>query len=504
VDIRDYLRILRRGWPVLLAIVLAGVAAGVLVAATTTKIYEASVELFVATSANQQSPTDLANGNVFTQDRVQSYTDIAASPAVTNAVVKDLDLSMSSDQLASKISADAPLNKVLINLHVTDQNPTTATRLANAVAVHFAQVVEQTEQTDADGNPVVKLTVIRPAKVPSTPIKPNKVLDIGLGFLIGLFLGVGVILLRERLDNTIKGPSDFEKRGVPVLGVVPFDKRTQQTPIAFRADPHGLRSEAYRQLRTNLQFVNVDHSPRIIAITSAVPGEGKSITAINLAAALAEAGHRVCLIEADFRRPTIANTLGLVKDVGFTTALIGRVPIQSALQNVGHNLAVLTSGPVPPNPSELLISEQARTVIREIADHVDYTIIDTAPLLPVADGAEVAAMADATLVVYRSGKTSQEQVTRSFAALQKVGERPVGVILNMVTRSGGRYDYEYSYYYSYRPDRSRREAAHSANGVETPKLVPVAADDSDRHADDIGENQPAAVRAAGPGPVHWE
>ena len=184
-------------------------------------------------------------------------------------------------------------------------------------------------------------------------------------------------------------------------------------PIAFRGDPHSVRSEAYRQLRTNLQFVNVDHAPRIIAVTSAIPGEGKTTTALNLAAALAEAGHRVCLIEADLRRPTIAKTLGLVADVGFTTVLIGQSTVEAALQNVGRNFAVLTSGPVPPNPSELLISEQARHVIEAVIAQTDYTIIDTAPLLPVTDGAEVAALADATVVVHRAGKTTRDQAGRS-------------------------------------------------------------------------------------------
>ena len=158
-----------------------------------------------------------------------------------------------------------------------------------------------------------------------------------------------------------------------MLGLVPFDKRTPRSPIAFRSDPHSARSEAYRQLRTNLQFVDVDNPPRIIAVTSAIPGEGKTTTAINLAAALAEAGARVCLVEADLRRPSIAKALGLVGDVGFTTVVIGKAPVETVLQNAGRNLAVLTSGPIPPNPSELLISQHARQVIAELARNVDFT-----------------------------------------------------------------------------------------------------------------------------------
>jgi capsular exopolysaccharide synthesis family protein len=261
--------------------------------------------------------------------------------------------------------------------------------------------------------------------------------------------------------------------------MIPLDKRTPTAPIALRADPHGNRAEAYRQLRTNLQFVNVDHAPRVIAVTSAVPGEGKSTTALNLAASLAEAGSRVCLIEADLRRPTIAATLGLVPDVGFTTVVIGKAALQDALQNAGRNLAVLVCGPVPPNPTELLSSEHARNLIRTLGDQVDYAIIDTAPLLPVADGAEVAALADATIVVHHAGKTTRDQVARSVQALERIGERPVGAVLNMITRRTGRYDYGDSYYYTYNAQPGRDGEA-----------VPVAADEVRA---DMSASEPAEV-----------
>jgi receptor protein-tyrosine kinase len=319
---------------------------------------------------------------------------------------------------------------------------------------------------DAQGNSVITVGIPHDATVPSSPITPNKVLNIGLGLVVGLLIGVGVAVLREVLDNTVKGPSDFEEMGAPVLGLVPYDKRTPRSPIAFRSDPHSSRSEAYRQLRTNLQFVDVDNPPRIIAVTSAVPGEGKTTTAINLAAALAEAGARVCLVEADLRRPSIAKALGLVGDVGFTTVVIGKAPVETVLQNAGRNLAVLTSGPIPPNPSELLITKHARQVIAELARNVDFTIIDTPPLLPVTDGAEVATMADATLLVHRASKTTRDQAARSIAALDKVNRHPVGVILNMITRSASKYSYEYAYYYqAYRPDRGGDgKGAHHQDG----------------------------------------
>src|SRR4051794_2582048 len=154
----------------MLAMMVLGVAAGIGTTLMTTKVYQASVQLFVATASNQ-SGTDLAQGNAFTQNRVQSYTEIANSPKVTGPVVDGLRLDISSQQLADKITADAPQNKVLINIRVTDHRPRLAARVANAVASQFATVVQNTEKTDANGKPVVKLTVIHPATVPSTPIK---------------------------------------------------------------------------------------------------------------------------------------------------------------------------------------------------------------------------------------------------------------------------------------------------------------------------------------------
>lgn len=491
MDLRDHLRVLRKGWALILAFVVAGCALGVLLTVATKKVYQADVVLFVATSAGATA-TDLVNGNTFSQDRVQSYTSIATSPDVTGPVIESLGLKLTGQGLAAKIRADAPQTKVLINLHVTDESPQQAARLANAVAAQFATVVRNTEQTDANGKPVVKLTVIHPATVPGSPIKPNKLVNIGLGFVLGLLLGVGLVFLRDLLDNTVKGPADFEPLGVPVLGYVPFDKRTSSVPVAFRGDPHSARSEAYRQLRTNLQFVNIDNAPRIIAVTSAVPGEGKTTTALNLAAALAEGGFRVCLIEADLRRPNIAQLLGLVSDVGFTTVLIGKAQVETVLQNAGRNLAVLTSGPVPPNPSELLISAQARSIIQEIAAKVDFTIIDTAPLLPVADGAEVAALADATLVVHRAGKSTREQAERSIEALAKVGVKPVGVVLNMITRGRGRYDDQYGYYYeAYRPRRaSRTSDEQDATPASTEFEPAVASGPDDFDTGEVPVQQP--------------
>lgn len=450
-----------------------GSAAGIGLTVMSPKIYRASVVDFVGLSSAVDT-TQYQQGNSFVQARVQNYLTIATSPTVLSPVVKDLGLDMTTQKLAGKVKATAPQNRSLITISVTDRNPEVAARLANAITAEFNSVVPKIEQTDQNGRPLVKLSVVHPATVPSAPVSPRKAINILGGMMLGLLIGVAVVAVRDLLDNTVRGPKDFEELGVPVLGSVPMDKRATQAQIAFRDDAHSPRAEAYRQLRTNLQFVDVDNPPKIIAVTSAMPGEGKSTTAVNLAAALAEAGFRTCLIETDLRRPSLAGSLGLIGDVGFTSVLIGATQVEDVLQNAGRNLAVLTSGPVPPNPSELLVTDQARNLIHSIADEVDFVVLDTAPLLPVTDGAEMATIADVTLLVHRLGKTTHDQAVRAVQALAKVGERPVGVVLNMISRgNSGAYGYEYGYYYGeYAPGQSSGASAgkRGRSGSRIPRL----------------------------------
>jgi capsular exopolysaccharide synthesis family protein len=452
VDLQEYLRIVAKQWWLILLAGALGLAAALALALSSTKVYTANAQIFVA----NDSATDLGQlvqGNAFSEARVHSYVSIADSPAVTDVVVRDLGLSITPAQLASQISASAPENTVLIDIRVRSGSPQEAARLTNAVASRFARVVADMEDTSRSGRSPVRLTVTHPAIPPLSPTSPRVRLDIALGLLLGLAAGFGLAVVRKTLNSSVGSPEDLEQvAGAPVLTVVGYDKRAGFEPIAFRADRHGPRAEAFRQLRTNLQFINIDRRPRTIAVTSCLPAEGKSMTALNLAASLAEAGFSVCLVEADLRRPTVATTLGLIRDVGLTTVLIGRASVEQVIQRAGQNLTVITSGPIPPNPSELLVSEQARVVLADIADRADYTVIDTAPLLPVADAAEIAALADATLLVVRSGKTTRSQVTRAVEVLARVNERPVGCILNMA-RTRGADGYLYTYDYTYRPSR---------------------------------------------------
>lgn len=369
---------------------------------------------------------------------MQSYVSVATTPAVAEAVIRKLDLGMTPAQLATSVSADAPARKVLIDLHARSSDPELAARIVNAVAEVFISVVEELERPSDAAESPVKLTVTHPAKVPAAPVEPRIQLHLGLGLVAGLIISIGLAVLRDMLDNTVKNEAELSRLAdLPVLGMVPWDKAAAISPLSFRADPHGGRAESFRQVRTNLQYIDVDHPPGVIAVTSALPGEGKTHAALNLAFAIAETGQRVCLIEADLRRPTLGRALGVVGEVGLTSVLTGQADIASVVQAVGDKLGVITSGQIPPNPSELLDSDAFRSTLGEVRDMTDVVVIDTAPLLPVADGAQIAALADATLLAVRANKTTREQLARALATLRNVAVKPVGTVLWMTAHNRG-------------------------------------------------------------------
>jgi len=445
LDLRGYLKILARRWPTVVICLLLGIGAGQVATELITPVYEARTQLFVATRSGADT-TALNQGQSFTQARVQSYAAIVATRPVTEPVVRELRLHTTPQGLASRITAEAPLNTVLINIKVRDTVPGRAARIANAVARHFSTVVERLEtpkeapDQSVDGEPVqadrapvpVSLGVTERASTPSAPVSPRLLLNLAAGVLGGLLLGASLVVLRETLDTTLKtGEALSELTSLPVLGSIPYDKDASKQPLATEAANHSTRAEAFRKLRTNLQFAQVDDRPRVIVVTSPLPGEGKTNTAANLALSLAEADISTCLVDADLRRPCLASTFGLVQSAGLTTVLIGQASIEDVMQQARSRLSVLTSGALPPNPTELLASDRMGEVLRELAGSYEAVIVDTAPLLPVADTMGLAPLAQGALLVVRASKTGRDQVRTAAESLGRVGVRTLGTVFSM-------------------------------------------------------------------------
>jgi capsular exopolysaccharide synthesis family protein len=271
--------------------------------------------------------------------------------------------------------------------------------------------------------------------------------------LVGLFVGAGLAIGRAKLDRSVKDAGEAsEVSGAPVIGTILRDDALSKAHVITRSSS-SRTAEDYRQLRTNLQFLNVDEPPKVIMISSALPAEGKTTVSINLAIALVEAGRRVTILEADLRRPRVARYLGMVGGVGLTNILVGSAELDEVTQTYGEaGLSVIASGPPPPNPGELLASSQMAALLEKLRASNDFVIIDAPPLLPVADSSGLASYVDGVVLSVRYGSTHKEQLRQASVVLERVRARMLGVILNIVppkAEMATAYGYGYGYNYGY-------------------------------------------------------
>lgn len=446
MELSDYVRVLRRRWALVATLTLMGL----LVAATSslliTPSYTAKSQLFVAIQ-NTGSVSELQQGNTFTQARVASYVKAASTPAVLQPVIDSLGLNKTSKELAKSVVANVDADTVIISIAATDPSPSQAAAIAQSVSESLVTTVEALERPNASDSSPVKLSVITPATAPLTASSPSIKTNIAFGTVLGLGLGLIAALAANRFDTRIRGEEDVAQlSAAPLLGGITFEADAARKPLLTQTLPQSPRAESFRQIRTNLQFANLGHHSGAILITSSLPGEGKSTTATNLAISLAQSGQSVALVDADLRRPRVHEYLGLERNAGLTTALIGRAAVTELLQPWGEDsLWVLTSGEIPPNPSELLGSDAMSTLIDSLEDSFDVVIIDAPPLLPVTDAAVLAQKVSGVVVVVGSSRVRTQGLTRALASLHMVNANVLGIILNFLPTKGPD-AYTYSYY----------------------------------------------------------
>jgi capsular exopolysaccharide synthesis family protein len=473
LDLADYLRLLRVDWKAIVAFTLLATLAAFGWTVLQPKIYASDSSGIVVTPGSDNVSLSLA-GDSLAKAKVKNYESVAKSRLVANRVIASLGLETSADALLGAISVKVPLDTAEIRVTAQSPDPATAQRVADAWVNGLAAEVKAIEtSTPADGTaakpggtastaasapaPAVSILPLGKAVLPSSPVSPNVRLTLALGALCGLALGLAYAIVRRHLDRRIRNATEIERHfGVPVIGTLPVDHRLDgqsaileagaAAPLS-EAGAGGAIGEALRELRTNLSFLDVDQPPRIIVVTSSVPGEGKSTVTANLAATLAAAGENVVVVDGDLRRPTLADVFNLVPGVGVTEVLAGTAKLEDVLQPWGAlpNLSVLGSGRIPPNPSELLGSLAMKKMLSALAQNATV-LIDAPPLLPVTDAAVLSRGADGAIVVIQAGKTTREQLGHSLSNLDKVQGRVLGTVLNYVPTRGTD---AYSYYGTY-------------------------------------------------------
>lgn len=472
MELRDHIRTLQKNWALLLALTVVGFAAMAGFTFTRTPVYESTSTIFVSTQAGGTA-AELQQGSSFTQARINTYVGLVATPIVLEPVIRDLGLPTTADNLARSIKATAAANSTLIAVTVSDANAQLAASTANAVAASLANVVPALEPEATDGTSPVRLSQVSEAQPAVKPTSPNIALNLALGAIVGLLLGLGAAILRTALDNKVRNPSDAEQIvRAPAIGAIAFDTKARERPLIVHADPLSPRAESFRALRTNLQFLDTNGRASFV-ITSSIPAEGKSTTTINLAIALADAGQRVALVDADLRKPKVAEYLGIEGGVGLTDVLIGRSTVNEVmLPWGGRSLYVLAAGKIPPNPSELLGSQQMNHLLAMLERDFDVVLFDAPPLLPVTDAAVLARVTSGALMVVSAGRTSKHQLAGATEALSGVGAKLAGFVMSMVPTRGpdsyySAYGYGYGSGYGYREDKPNRLRWARKQGLES-------------------------------------
>jgi succinoglycan biosynthesis transport protein ExoP len=477
MELLQYWRLIIQNRLLIAACTTLGLIAALVITFSITPTYKAQSQIFVSTPASALDISALAIGSSFSQQRVKSYAQIINSPLTLTPVVKELNLSITPEELSEMVSASAPLDTVLILLTVTDIDPQRAADIANAVAKQFGVTVSKLELQGIATSSPVKVSTVLNASPAKSPASPKKAINLALGLILGFGLGIGFASLRRLLDNTIKNEDDLQ--GTPLLAAIGFDNLADEKPLVTQIGRYAARTESFRSLRTNLQFARPNSHPQVIVVTSALPNEGKSTSAINLAISLAQAGLKTILLEADLRRPKIQEYLEFSsRSEGLSDLISGQkkltaVSLKSLVRKEeSSGLKVLLSGKVPPNPSELLGSAKFDELIGMLRKQYEYIIIDSSPLLPVTDAALIAAKADGAVLVVHAGVTKKPHFVGSRDAMTAVGSTILGVILNKIPEASFEYEYGYRYgyprYYGahYRPYANRADAQNYAPSAQ--------------------------------------
>ncbi|HZQ10884.1 MAG TPA: polysaccharide biosynthesis tyrosine autokinase [Anaerolineae bacterium] len=389
------------------------------------------------------SEGELASQRKFVQDQIE---DLQSKIQNANDQISNLEASIKTTTSVREISdKQAEIDRLRTDIAQWQQN---YTQFINYLS-------PRTPNT---------LAILEPATPPTAPFAPNVVLNVSLATVVGLVLATAVAFLIEYFDDTLKNKEDVSRYlHASTLGEIGA-LRNKNDKLVTASEPRSANAEAYRMLRTNISFASVDKPIKTILVTSASPSEGKSVTASNLAVSMAQAGYRTILLDCDLRRPAQQRVFNLSNDAGLTNCLLAHAQIMSYVRPTRvENLRVLPTGPLPPNPSELLSSLSMGKLFDTLRADADVVIVDSPPVLAVADPIILSRLCDGVLLVIDSGKTRREPGEQAVEAIQKAGARLLGIVLNRVSDRGRYTSYNNKYYhYASEKSASRSSAAPSS------------------------------------------
>jgi capsular exopolysaccharide synthesis family protein len=446
MHIRDQLAVVVGGWRLVLIATIAAAAVAYLVTSSMPKVYEAQAKLIVAQALTTSAPD--YNVLLASQRLSQTYAELVTTRPIVSSVIARLSLPDDPQAIIDSTTSQAAANSLYVNIAFRDGDPARAALIANTLATELITAAPAILLSPDSSNSPRLLTVVEPAVSPPDPTSPRVLLTTGLAALAAFVAALAVVVFREHLNDTVRTDHDAsEAAGAPALASIERiraveDGRPAMYSLATLLYPRSNAAEEFRTLRTNIDFTSLDEPVRSIVVTSSAGSEGKSTVAANLAIAYAQSGRRTILVDGDLRKPSVADLFRLPTGAGLTDILkADEIPLDRVLHKTDEpHLRVLTSGALPPNPAELVGTTRMRSTLARLAEHADVVIIDTPPLA-VTDPAVLAAAADGTLLVVRAGRIRRPMVKARRAALERVGARVLGVVLNGVAERGEDYGY---------------------------------------------------------------
>ncbi len=467
MTLRSFLGLIRDRWKLIIAVImLAGVASWVLTARMTPR-YSSSLTFYVSAQVSSSNVIQAYQADLLSQQKVQSFASLLDGPMLATNVVRALGLQITPSELQSEISAQAVPQTVLLTATVTSDSPEQAQAIARGLGTLFPRQVNRLERPANGSESTVVVRVVAEPSFSDSPVAPRPLRNVGIAVALGLLAGLALAAGLRSLDTSIKSAEQASKSlgDKPVLGVIPYDPVARSQPVLSDSQLTSPRMEAFRKLRLNLQFVEIDRPRKVLLFTSALPNDGKSTTVCNLAIVLSSIGKRVVVVECDLRRPQVGGYLGLPNGAGLTDVLLGRASVIDVIQNWGENeLDILTSGVLPPNPGDLLGSRRMAELLEELRSRYDLVLLDMPPVLPFADTVAAAPYCDGAIVLARYGKTRTEQLRRVAESLAAVDTPVLAGVLAMTPR---RREAGYGYGYRYYEQRTGRRRGSRAASVPT-------------------------------------
>ncbi len=492
MQFRDFLEILLKRWKLIVASVLLVVGATVWYTMQLDPVYETRARIFLSTENRDGE----AGPYVITRQDLNTYIELLGSPVVMEPLREELGI-----EPGTAVSVTGVVSEETNILGIVATAPTgqLAADLANAAGPALADIGGDYSPLLASAGQRVESTSITAAGVPGAPVSPNMTQNVALAVLAGLALGIGLVLLRHFLDTKVRSEMDLRMiSDRPLLARLRRLKDPSRGLLVVDADPHSVAAEEFRRLRTNLQFVDVTTGGKhSFVVTSAMPSEGKTLSAVNLSLAMSRSGMRVLLVDADLRHPSVATAMGLEGSVGLTTILLGRATLDDVVQQWGEtSLYVLPAGEIPPNPSELLGSAAMEALFEEFLAAFDFVIVDSPPVLPVIDPVLINRLVGGMLLVVAVNRTKKRDLSHALKNLATVDIKPAGFALNMVPGGNGYGKYGSYYAYGKESKKGRKKATEAQAAVEPAPVEELPVDPSARPKSARAKSSPSREAGA--------